>query len=121
MRQELPLFPLRLPNSVTTGARKLHAAKSNEHRNPYTEVNEAETEDCSAPLPGIGAFLLWLQPKVLEALLLPPPREIPLRPFARIGPVRHNGDTKRSKVNENAPPGAETMEAGHPSIVRPIW
>lgn len=73
-------------------------------------------EDSAEPLPGVGAFFLWLLAKVLALAHLRPLRLIPSRPFARIGSARRNGDTKRSKVNENAPLTVDANEAGRPSI-----
>lgn len=68
-------------------------------------------EDSAEPLPGVGAFFLWLPAKVLAVMHLGPRRIIPL-PFARIGSAQSNGDTKRSKKNENAPPTIDANEAG---------
>ena len=115
--QTNPVF-LCVAGSVTTGARQAHAAKSNKKQNPYEKVKQEATEDSSEPLPGAFEFSLWPPLKVLEVKPLHRGPG-PWRPCARIGCVRRNGDTKRSKLNEIVPPGVDAIGDGHPWTAKP--
>ncbi len=74
--------------------------------------------DFSKPLPVFFAFVLWSLQKVSA------PKHLtrwtaPWRPCSGIGSARRNGDTRRSKANEIAPPGVDAMAAVRPSTARP--
>ena len=112
-------FPACATGSLTIRAKQPHAAESNLKQIPYSRINEAEAENSSGPLPGVCAFVPWLPLKVSAPKRLSPPWLALWWPGAGIGAARHNGDTRRSRADEYAPPDADTMEAVHPSIAIP--